>query len=73
MAREPGTHFGSIRLSQGLLVGSQHGMMRTPVLATWHIRSKKATGRARATLLIRCKWMSPQGKMEEDGEVLSWQ
>src|SRR5215472_17057906 len=25
---------------------------------------KKTTGRARATLLIRCKWMSPQGKME---------
>ena len=32
MARLPRTHFGSMRLSQGLLVGSQHGMMRTPRL-----------------------------------------
>ena len=28
----PRTHLGSIRFSQGLLVGNQHGMMRTPPL-----------------------------------------
>jgi len=41
------------------------------VLATWHISSKKASGKA--TLLTRCKWMSIQGTMEGDGKVLSWQ
>ncbi len=42
-----------------------------PVLATLHIRSKKARGRVRATLLTRCQWMSNQGTMEGDGKVLS--
>ena len=30
MARLPWTHFGSIGLSQGLLIGRKQGRMRTP-------------------------------------------